>query len=141
MRARLLLGGLGGVVGLYGAWLLLTTQDRDQLVSAGTWLVGGVVLHDGVLAPLVLLVLFVGGRLLPAAYRAPAAIGLLVLGSLTLLAVPVLGAFGRQVHNPALLDRHYWVGWLVLAALVLLAVVAAGERRRRTPGRATPRWT
>jgi hypothetical protein len=132
VRARLLLGGLGVVVGAYGAWLLLSTQDRDQLVSAATWLVAGVVLHDGVLAPLVLLVLALGGRLLPAAYRAPAAVGLVVLGSLTLLAVPVLGAFGRQVHNPSLLDRHYWLGWLVVAGLVVLAVVAAGERRRRT---------
>jgi hypothetical protein len=132
VKARLLLGGLGVVVGAYGAWLLLSTQDRDQLVSAGTWLVAGVVLHDGVLAPLVLLVLALGGRLLPAAYRAPAAVGLVVLGSLTLLAVPVLGAFGRQVHNPSLLDRHYWLGWLVVAGLVVLAVVAAGERRRRT---------
>jgi hypothetical protein len=132
VRARLLLGGLGVVVGAYGAWLLLSTQDRDQLVSAATWLVAGVVLHDGVLAPLVLLVLALGGRLLPAAYRAPAAVGLVVLGSLTLLAVPVLGAFGRQVHNPSLLDRHYWLGWLGVAGLVVLAVVAAGERRRRT---------
>jgi hypothetical protein len=135
VKARLLLGGLGVVVGAYGAWLLLSTQDRDQLVSAGTWLVAGVVLHDGVLAPLVLLVLALGGRLLPAAYRAPAVVGLVVLGSATLLAVPVLLSYGAQVHNPSLLDRHYVLGWLVLGGLVVAGVVAGGlvRARRTTP--------
>ena len=137
MRGRLLLGTLGVAVGLYGAYLLLSRQDRDQLVSAAIWLAAGVVLHDFVLAPLSLLVLLAGSRGLPASYRGPAAVGLVVLGTVTVLAIPVLGSFGARPDNPWLLDRHYVGGWLGLAAVVAVVVLVAG--RRRQAGRRTPR--
>ena len=55
--------------------------------------------------------------------RAPAVAGLVVLGSVTLLAIPVLGRFGARADNPTLLDRHYGVGcgW---------CFARAGRRRR-----------
>ena len=133
MRGRLLLGALGVGIGLYGAFLLLSRQDRDQLVSAAVWLAAGVVLHDFVLAPLSLLVLLTGSRGLPASYRGPAAVGLVVLGTVTVLAIPVLGSFGARPDNPWLLDRHYVLGWVGLAVLVALAVFVAGRMRRTAP--------
>ncbi|MFC6344016.1 hypothetical protein ACFP8W_18700, partial [Nocardioides hankookensis] len=69
--------------------------------------------------------------LLPRAVRGPAVVGLVVLGSVTLLAVPVLGRFGARPDNATLLDRHYTAGWLVLAAVVLVAVVVASVLRSR----------
>jgi hypothetical protein len=132
MTGRLLLGGLGVLTGLYGAWLLVSRQDRDQLVSAAEWLVAGVVLHDFVLAPLTLVVIGLGARLLPAPYRAPAVAGVVVLGTVTILAIPVLGSFGAQVHNPSLLDRNYVLGWLGLALLVMVAVAVAGRARGKS---------
>jgi hypothetical protein len=133
---RWVLGLVGVAGGLYGAWLLFSRQSGDQLVSAGTWLVGGVVLHDVVLAPLVLVAVAVAGRLAPRPVRAPAAVLLVVLGSVTLLAVPVLGAFGRRDDNPSLLDRDYWSGWFVLVSVlvVLVAVGSLVQRRRRGDG-------
>jgi hypothetical protein len=130
VRGRLAIGAVGLLVGLYGAYLLLSRQDHDQLVSAALWLAAGVVLHDFVLAPVVLAVVFMGGRLVPAAFRGPAVAGLVVLGTVTLLAIPVLGGFGERPDNPWLLDRDYWTSWLVLAGLVLLVVVVAGLRAR-----------
>jgi hypothetical protein len=98
--------------------------------------VGGVVLHDFVLAPVVLVVVAVVGRLAPKPVRAPAAVLLVVLGSVTLLAVPVLGGFGRRADNASLLDRDYWSGWFVLAGLlvVLVAVGSLVQRWRRGDG-------
>lgn len=130
MRGRLALGGLGVLVGLYGAWLLLSRQDADQLRSAAIWLAAGVVLHDFVLAPVVLVAFAVGRRLLPAAFRGPAVVGGVVLGTVTVVAVPVLGSFGARADNPWLLDRDYVAGWLGLAAVVVLGVLVAGVRRR-----------
>jgi len=133
VRGRLAIGAVGLLVGLYGAYLLLSRQDHDQLLSAAIWLGAGVVLHDFVLAPLVLGVVFVGARLVPAGLRAPAVAGLVVLGTATLFALPVLGRFGERPDNPSLLNRHYGIGWMVLAGLVLLAVAAGGWwARRRT---------
>ena len=120
--ARGLLGAVGVATGAYGAWLLLTRQSGEQLVSAGQWLVAGVVLHDAVLAPLVLLAGVVVSRVLPRALRGPAVVVAVVLGSVTLVAVPVLGGFGRRPDNPTLLGRDYTVGWLLVAGVVLAGV-------------------
>ena len=135
MRLRFLLGVLGVLVGAYGAYLLLSRQDADQLVNAAIWLASGVVLHDFVLAPLVLGLVFVGTRIAPAATRAPAAAALVVLGAVTLLAVPVLGRFGARPDNATLLDRDYAAGWFAFAGVVLLATLVATLVRSRRQSR------
>lgn len=135
IRVRAGLGALGVLVGGYGAWVLLTRQDQDQLIGAATWLAAGVVLHDFVLAPLVLLLLALGARALPRQVRTPAVVGLVVLGSATLLAVPVLGRFGERPDNATLLDRDYTAGWLVVAGLTLVGVTVGtwiSRSRHRT---------
>ncbi|QYJ05289.1 hypothetical protein KUV85_06325 [Nocardioides panacisoli] len=130
---RIALIGLGTLVAAYGGYVLVTRQDGDNLLSAGTWLVGGVVLHDAVLAPLTLAVAFVAVRLLAAPWRLPATVALVVLAPLTLLAVPVLGRFGALEDNPTLLDRPYLASWLVLVAVAALTVAVVGWVRARGP--------
>jgi hypothetical protein len=137
MRARLLIGGAGAFIGLFGAYLLLSRQDHDQLLSAAIWLASGVVLHDFVLAPIALVLVAVGGRLVPTGFRAPAVAGLVVLGTATVLATPVLLGMGERPDNPSLLDRNYPIGWLGLAGLVLLAVVVGGLVLRARRGAAS----
>ena len=69
MRTRVAIGALGVLVGLYGGWLVLS-RGHD-LLNLGLWLAGGVVLHDGVLALVVLAVGTVAVRLLPRAGQGP----------------------------------------------------------------------
>ncbi|WP_228942051.1 hypothetical protein [Nocardioides sp. Leaf374] len=135
---RLALGAVGVALGLYGAWLLWSRAEPAQVLDALLWAVSGVVLHDAVLAPLVLVLVAVGVRVVPRPFRAPTTVGLVLLGSLTLLAVPVLGRFGERADNPTLLDRDYTAGWLAVAGLVLLGVVVAGLLRRRAQRAAGP---
>ncbi len=135
---RVLLGLAGVATAVYG-WLLLLDNGFGDLVDVATWLVSGVVLHDLVLAPLVIVLVVVTSRVLPDAWRAPAAAALVVLGSVTLLAIPVLGRFGARVDNPTLLDRSYWAGWALIAALVLLATAAMILGRVRRAARSSPR--
>ena len=131
MTARLLLGGLGVAAAAYGAWSLLGEGLAD-VVTTAIWLAGGVVLHDFVLVPLTLGVCWLGARLLPPGRRAAVAAGLVVLGTLTLLAVPVLGGWGANSDNVTILSRDYSTGWLVVATLtvagVLAGVVLSGRR-------------
>jgi hypothetical protein len=127
---RWLLGVVGVAMGLYGVALVLT-RDHD-LLNLALWLAAGVVLHDFVLAPLVLALSALVPRL-PRVARAPVVVGALVLGSATLVGVPVLGRFGARADNPTLLPRDYVGGWAVLAAAVLVGValgVMLGARRR-----------
>ena len=136
IRLRVILGCVGGLLGVYGAFLLLSRQDPGQLVNAAIWLASGVVLHDLVLAPVVLGLVVAGARIAPVAARVPAAAALVVFGAATILAIPVLGRFGARPDNPTLLDRSYTAGWFALAGVVLLAtVVATLVRSRRQQGR------
>lgn len=131
MITRLVLGSLGAAVAAYGAVLLLTRQDLSQLVEVAIWLGAGVVAHDALVTLALLSLAFLGHRLLPDPWRAPATIGLVVMGSLTLVAVPVLGRFGARPDNPTLLDRPYIESWLVLVALTVVAIAVAGGLRSR----------
>ena len=131
--ARVLLGGIGVAVAAYGVKLLLDLGPSN-LRATLTWLIGGIVLHDAVLAPVTVLV----GTGLVALWRAgvrtgPLIVGGFVLGTVTIAAIPMLGRFGARSDNPTLLDRNYLVGWLVLAALTALvtAVVLLVRGTRR----------
>lgn len=143
---RRALGALGVLVAAYGAWLLVSREAAHRLVEVGLWLGAGVLLHDVVLAPLVLLGTALAARVLPAAWRSPAVVVLVVLGAVTLLAVPVLGRFGARADNTTLLDRDYTTGWLLVAGLVVLGAalgavlgpVLRAARRRRTPPPVVP---
>jgi hypothetical protein len=128
-RSRVALGAVGVLLGLYGAWLLLS-RGHD-LWNVVVWLAGGVVLHDAVLSVTVLVLGVLVVRVLPTVAQAPAVVGFVVLGSATLVAVPVLGRFGARPDNATLLDRSYAAGWLVLAGITLVAVVTATLVRSR----------
>lgn len=118
--ARGILGALGVAVAAYGAMLLLDL-GAENLRATLVWVVGGVVLHDAVLAPLTILVGLVFLRLQRAGVAiGPLVVGGVVLASVTLAAVPVLGRFGARTDNDTLLDRDYVVGWLVFAGIVVV---------------------
>jgi hypothetical protein len=129
---RIALAAIGLAAIGYGL-ILMTVFDGADLVGLVFWLAGGVILHDIVLAPVVHAVTGLSGRLLPHWARTPVLVGFVVLGSVTLLAVPVLGRFGadHDPANPTLLDRNYAAGWLVVAGTTVVLVTAEAVRRRR----------
>jgi hypothetical protein len=128
---RIVLGLIGVAAAVQGIRLLLA-QGGDNLWAAATWLVGGVILHDAVLGPL--MILLATGAALALRRQLPSAVivGMVVLGTVTVVAIPVLGRFGARADNATLLDRDYTVGWLVLAGLTLLGVGLALLHERRT---------
>jgi hypothetical protein len=131
---RLLLGVSGIALVLVGLWHLVGTSLPD-LVDIVVLLAVGVVGHDVVLAPLVVLCALAVAQLPPRA-RPPVVVGLVVLLSVTLMAVPVIGRFGARADVPSLLDRPYALLWLVFALVVAgcvtVALVVAALLRRRT---------
>jgi hypothetical protein len=131
---RVLLGVAGLAAAAYGAWLLQDDSFGD-LVGVMIWLLAGVLLHDVVLAPVTIVLVVVAARWMPGAWRAPAAAALVVLGSVTLWAVPVLGRFGARPDNLTLLDRNYVAGWALVAGLTLLGTLAWAIAQTRRSGR------
>ncbi|OII62612.1 hypothetical protein BJP40_27830 [Streptomyces sp. CC53] len=118
---RWVLGAAGVTLMGVGAWLLADTRTPWDVV---VWLAGAVVLHDAVVAPLVL-----GLGLLVA--RTGTARGvvrgaLVVAGGLTLVALPVLLA-PRRPSNPSVLPLDYTRNWaLLMAAVAVGALLVAG---------------
>jgi hypothetical protein len=124
-RLALAVAGLGAAG--FGGWHLL---ENGRLTGVLLWLAGAVVVHDGVLAPLTVLVTAVGARVLPTRARRPVLVAFVLLATVTLTAVPVLGGWGRRPDNPTLLDRHYVVGWCAFAGLVLTGTLLGAVRVR-----------
>jgi hypothetical protein len=137
LGGRVALGAVGVAVAGYGVFRLLEL-GWSNLVATVVWLAGGVLLHDVVLAPATIVVCAVAVLALRSRpWRAAVAGGLVVLGTVTVTAIPVLGRFGARPDNPTLLDRPYVAGWLVVAVLVLAGSVVAGWwGSRRDAGRA-----
>ncbi|KQZ88376.1 hypothetical protein ASD62_02590 [Phycicoccus sp. Root563] len=127
---RTVIGAVGLVLGLYGVVRLLGL-GWGNLLATVPWLAGVVVVHDGLVAPVIVLVGVAAARVLPTWSRRAALLVLVVLGPLTLLAVPALGRFGAKADNPTLLDRPYAAGWAAVVAVVLVAAAAVAVHDRR----------
>jgi len=127
VRALLLVTGVG--FGLWGVWLMRDFTS-EQLVSMGTWLAGGVILHDAVIAPVTVVLGVVAARLLPGRTRSVAAIAFLVWATLTVAFLNVLSGQGGKPDNDTVLHRPYGLSWIVLT-LVIAAIAAAVAYRRR----------
>lgn len=132
---RLLLLVLGVAAAAYGGWLL-----RPQLDTTLPWLIGGPVLHDLLVAPLVGLVGLALGRLVTNRLRlAWITAGLMASAALLLIAVPLLWRPPSAPPNPGLPDRDYplglTAGLAVLWAVVAIVLVVDALVGRRDPAR------
>ena len=127
---RALLGVAGVALAAYGL-LRLLRLPVDQVLAVGVWVAGGIVAHDGLLAPVVVAVVVLLGLRVAPAWRTPLLWLLVVLGPLTVIAVPVLGRFGARPDNPTLLDRPYLLGYGAVVALAVIGAVVVGLRDRR----------
>lgn len=136
-RSRLapLLVGLGAGVLLVGLVGSVRAADTDP-VRVLVLTLGGVALHDGLLAPLVVTVAWLGARLLPARLARATGRAAFVSLCLVLVALPALTGAGERADNPSILPRDEWRGLLLALAVVwgvtlLLAVTPRPVRRRR----------
>ncbi|NEA99607.1 hypothetical protein [Streptomyces sp. SID13726] len=128
---RVAVGAVGVALMGVGALLLVEAGDVPDVL---VWLAGAVLLHDAVIAPLVLLA---GLLLVRGGARGPVRGSLLVAGALTAVALPVLLRPGRPA-NPSVLPLDYPRNWLI--ALGVVAAVTALWRlgRRLARGRGRP---
>jgi hypothetical protein len=137
-RAPFWIGMLVGaaVIG-YGLAGILRNSDSTLPPRLGGWVVGGALLHDLVLAPVVLATGWLVVRLVPATTRRAVIVGLVLSGMVLLVAWIPLRGYGDRPENPTLHPIDY--GTSVLTALAIVWGVAVGvavfdwRRQSRAP--------
>lgn len=131
---RAVLGAVG--VGLLGVGVTFVLQlGFSDLLSAAIWMAAGVLAHDAILAPIVVALGVLWSMFLPGWAKAPAAVGAVILFSVSLTAFPVIGRFGAKATDPWLLDKPYLASWFGFVALVMAGVMIGSTviRRRARP--------
>lgn len=102
------------------------------------FVVGGALLHDLLIAPLVLLAAVALARRVPDRARATVTAALVVTGVVALFSYPLVRAYGLAANNPTSLPHNYTVNLMVVlgivwavAAGVLVVRLRKGRPRRR----------
>ena len=129
--------GLGVVV--FG--LLGLLDHIPDTTNWALWFFGGLLIHDAIVVPTVAVVAVLLGWLLPVRVL-PVVQGVLVVAIvLTLVAIPVVGGWGRLANNPSLLPLDYGRNLAIVLGLVVAAgalLVVRAVRRTPAPGKRPP---
>jgi uncharacterized membrane protein len=140
-RWRLVLGILGLVVLLYGMVNLLIHIPIQTLVWVAVWLIAAVVIHHGLVSPVVVSVSSLLRRLIPDRGRLYLQIALIMAVPVTVIAIPMIYRQGSQPPSKALLLQNFTanlgllLGIIAAACLVGYAIRVArnGSRTRGRP--------
>jgi hypothetical protein len=119
--------------GLYGIVRFQGTGILDVRVrQMATWVIGAVIVHDLLFAPLVLAVGHALRSVRPRILRAPLQTGLAASALVTLLAYPLIRGYGVRGGDPSRLPLNYTVGYLALLGVIWVGCAAWAWRRGRT---------
>lgn len=137
-RVLLLIGGIALLV--VGGVVLGQEVRPTRYLGILTWFIGALILHDAIIAPLVVLVSLIGRRMrIAPVVQALVQAGLVLAGIVTLLVVPEILKQRIKVASSSILPQDYLthlvVYLVVIAALTALAVmiyraIARSARRR-----------
>jgi hypothetical protein len=130
----------------YGVWAIVSTQRPASLPRTAGWLAGVLVLHDGLLAPALVVAGLVLARVVPRSTRPLVTAGLVVSGMVAVVAAPLVLGLGARAGDPSRLPLPYGRNLMVLLAAVWLVVAVLGgvtwvrrSARPRVRGRRRPR--
>ncbi|MGX9293296.1 hypothetical protein [Tsukamurella paurometabola] len=141
MRAvRVLLAVVGVSLLAFGANRLYETIPPKDLLDAAIWAAAILIAHDGIFAPVCLLLGHGAKRILPVAWWQPVLIGTIFAVTVCALAAPVVlpRPPDKRALNPTVLDQPYTASALSLLAVIVLATVIAGIARTRGSAASAP---
>ena len=120
---------VGAAVMAYGLVGLLGASAATQPRNLGAFFLGAGIVHDAIVAPVVVLVGWLIARVLPPFVRPPVWFALASSGLLVAFTWPLVRGWGRRSANPTLLPLDY--GRNVVIGLVVIWVVALADIARR----------
>jgi hypothetical protein len=129
-RAFWVCSAIGTAIAVFGAWGLLRNIQGPALMSWAKTVVGGLVVHDLLLAPVIVVAWVLVVRVVPRRVRPAVQGGLIVSGVLVAIAIPVVRGSGRLANNPSLLPSAHYGSRLLAVLAVVWAVTALAALRR-----------
>lgn len=130
---RRILTTLGCSIMAWGGWGLTTHLSAAGLLGWARFWLGGVFLHDALLAPAVLAAGWFLRRVVPQPARVFVQTGAVLSGVVLLVAAPFVLGHGRRADVPSALPLDYGRSLLlILAGIWLLVAVSAAVRARRS---------
>jgi hypothetical protein len=133
---RILLATAGILLGLFGIYRLFTQIPLPSLAALGVWLLAALLIHDGLLSPLVVGVGSLLRRFVPDRGRRYLHAALLVGALVTVVALPMIYLRGSQPPVKALLLQNYGLNLtliLGLIAAITLSLYAIQVARDNSP--------
>ena len=144
--ARIILIAIGLAGLLLGSVIMVQKERPEQIVGVIVWIGAAIIVHDGILSPLLLLLdvwLRRAGRRIPFAVLAIIQGGVVVGAIMSLLVLPEIYKKSLGTKNPTILPLDYGLNlalfWVALAALTAAAcALYLARARHRTRGSAAP---
>lgn len=121
----------GWVVMGFGLRGILENSLDTRPANLATFVVGGALLHDLVVAPLVILAGVAVARAVPRRGRAFVQAALVVSGIVALFSYPLVRAYGLAANNPTSLPHNYARNLLVVLGVVWAVAATALVLRLR----------
>ena len=115
---RISLAVAGLLLGLFGAMRLLTEVPIDMLVVLAIWMMAAIVIHDGVVSPLVVSVGWALARWIPPRARRYVQFTLFVTALVAVIAIPLAYREDTQPRAESMLLQNYLGNLTLLAALI-----------------------
>ena len=141
-RWRFVLGVLGVLVVVYGIVNLLLHIPGQSLLWVAVWLIAAVLIHHGLVSPVVIAVSSLLRRVIPDRGRRYLQAALITALPVTVIAIPMIYRQGSQPPSKALLLQNFTanVGLLlgIIAGLCLVGYAIRVARDRSPPGGRPP---
>lgn len=102
----------------WGVYGIFSNRVDTRPANLAKFVVGGALLHDLLVAPLVILAGVLLARAVPGRARGPVQAALAVSAIVALFSWPLVRAYGLAAHNPTSLPHNYALNLLVVLGLV-----------------------
>ncbi len=143
-KGRVAFGAVGVLVICYGALRLLQDSKDTKPFEVAKWLVGAVVIHDGILAPITVGIGWLITRYVPGRARAYVQSALATAAMVSVVAWPLIHRRGKSEPGTTLERQNYGVnlaivlGIIAAAAIGLYAVRVIRDGRRASSMKRLP---
>lgn len=138
---RIVLSTAGILLALFGCFRLVTDVPIGALAILALWMIGAVIIHDGIIAPATVTIGWAMAKIIPARARRYLQTFLIGGGLVASVAIPLIVRRNSQSPSKAILQQNY-AGNLtlllgIIAGISLLAYTAhvAHDHHRRSGGR------